>query len=269
MGLFRSTRRATLAGLYDQRPPAVFPPLCKVVLLVGLAVLLGSSTQIALADASNASDVDSTATPLRVVYFHSPSCGECHNVKKAFPAIINRWGSRIHLEQRSIEDIEVFNELFKYEEHYGAKVNSPPVIFVGSWYLKGSKDILGRLDSVIAEELSKGSVTFAPPKPDSEEASAVKEVAYSAVLERFQHFKVGAVVVACKRRRKNVARGGRCKSVALWPLFCWIAYFGKCFPILHRPDRSNRSVHEHGTMDRDPPRGIDRWAFQKASLPSI
>lgn len=73
----------------------------------------------------------------------------------------------------------------------------------------------------------------------------------------------------CKWRRKNVAPGGRRKSVALWPLFCWIAYSGKTFPLLHRSDRSNRSVHEHEAMDKDPPRCIGRWAFQKASLPSI
>ena len=73
----------------------------------------------------------------------------------------------------------------------------------------------------------------------------------------------------CKWRRKNVAPVGRRKSVALWPLFCWIAYSGKHFPLLHRSDRSNRSVHGHGTQDRDPPRGIGRWAFQKASLPPI
>jgi transposase InsO family protein len=88
------------------------------------------------------------------------------------------------------------------------------------------------------------------------------------LLERF-HRTLKAEEVYCKRRRKNVARGGRRKSVALWPLFCWIAYFGKNFPILHRPDRSNRSVHEYGRLDRDPPGGIGQWAFQKASLPSI
>jgi len=77
------------------------------------------------------------------------------------------------------------------------------------------------------------------------------------------------IKTCCKWRRENVAPGGRRRSVTLWTLFCWIEYSGKSFPTLHRSDRSNRSVHEHEAMDRDPPRGIGRWAFQKASLPSI
>ena len=110
-------------------------PMAK--LIIGLAVLLTSSSGAALAEAQNrtgaALGCDATLTsvePLRIVYFHSPSCHECQGVKNFLPQITSRWGDHISLEMRSVDDVNVFDELFKHEKHYSATVASPPAIFV-------------------------------------------------------------------------------------------------------------------------------------------
>jgi len=50
--------------------------------------------------------------PLRVVYFYSLSCHECKRVKNYLLQIASRWGDRIALEFRSVDDIDVFNDSF-------------------------------------------------------------------------------------------------------------------------------------------------------------
>ncbi len=134
--------------------------------------------------------------PLQVVFFHSPTCEECHKVERFLPGEERRWGSQIRIETKNIENMEVFNELFLYEKHYGVQVNAPPVIFVGGRYLAGAKDIISRLDEVIAQELAAGSVTFAPSTPAGEEPSTSKEAVPFEILSRFESFSVGAIIIA-------------------------------------------------------------------------
>ena len=147
---------------------------CRLCLFAAVALLTLCSAGPAFAETASPSDAlgpgnvtgaaDSpTAAPLRVVYFHSPTCDDCREVKRALPGILRRWGSKIRLVPRTIEDIDVFNELFLYEQHYGAKVDAPPVVFAGSQYLCGATAIINRFDNVIAGELAKGSAIFSPP----------------------------------------------------------------------------------------------------------
>jgi len=170
----KGTSPAVNHGLSEALSPAP-----TVGLFLVLAVLAACSAGVALADAPDHSGAvltnaaNSTAVELlRIVYFHSPSCHDCLEVKRALPGILRQWGSQIRLERRSVEDMAVFNELFKYEEHYGVQVGAPPVVFVGSQYLVGPKAIVGQLDRVIAEELAKGTATFIPPTAQIDKAVA-------------------------------------------------------------------------------------------------
>jgi len=173
-------------------------------LIIGLTVLLASSSKVVLATDSNHPGADSArpanstkATPLRVVYFHSPSCHECREVKKFLPQVTSLWGNRIAIEMRNVEDINIFNELLQYEKHYKATVAAPPAIFVGDKALVGDQVTLKRLDAAISDSLANGIVTFSP-KPASPEkvALAQQEAVPSEILRRFESFGPGAVAVA-------------------------------------------------------------------------
>jgi len=135
--------------------------------------------------------------PLRVVFFFSPSCHECQKVKDFLPRVAERWGSRIALQFRTVDDINVFNELFKYEKHYKVTVAAPPAIFVGDKALVGDGVIIAQLDTAIDDALARRVSTFTPTKdltkaPAPTDNSAVP----SEIQTRFESFGPGAVAVA-------------------------------------------------------------------------
>jgi len=134
-------------------------------------------------------------SPLRLVCFHSPSCHECQRVKGFLPQMTSRWGDRVALELHSVDDIDVFNELLKYEEHYGVTVAAPPAIFVGDKALVGDDVIMQQLGTAIEDALARQTATFKPDADFSEEAAAAQAVP-SEVLSRFESFAPGAVAIA-------------------------------------------------------------------------
>ena len=134
---------------------------------------------------------------LRVVYFHSPSCNECKRVKGFLPQVTERWGSRIALELRGVDDVNVFNELFKYEKHYGATVAAPPAIFVGDKALVGDDVIMKQLDAAIEDSLTRQIATFSPDVVADDTAAVPQAQAVpNEVLRRFESFGPGAVAIA-------------------------------------------------------------------------
>ena len=168
------------------------------IFVASLATL--TPTTNALGDAS-ASDVSKSTRasnpPLRLVYFHSPSCNECKRVKSFLPKVTERWGNRIALELRSVHDINVFNELLKYEKHYKATVAAPPAIFVGDRALVGDGVIVKQLNTAIEDALARQVATFRPvATSDGETAVGQEKAVPSEILRRFQSFGPGAVAVA-------------------------------------------------------------------------
>jgi len=163
-----------------------------LAMLVSFSILLMFANN-SYADSSSATE--NRIEPLRIVYFHSPTCNDCREVKQALPGIISKWDSQIKLEQKSIEDMEAFNELLIYEEHYGVEVNAPPVIFAGKQCLKGTRNIINRLDQVIAEELSSGAETFTTLKNETTATVTTQNVP-SNILSRFEGFRIGTVAIA-------------------------------------------------------------------------
>jgi len=145
--------------------------------------------------ASEGLSPSASAEPLRVVLFYSPSCTSCEPVlRRALPAAVRQWGSRIAVEKHNIDDIEVYRELLKYEQHYDSDENEATKVFLGSRYLSGAKDIGAHLQATIAEELQKGSTTFSvePQRGPAASAGKVPE----EIRQRFLSFKVGSIGIA-------------------------------------------------------------------------
>jgi hypothetical protein len=94
---------------------------------------------------------------LRIVFFHSLTCNECQKVERMLGRILGPWGGRARVEWRSTGDIQVFRELLLYDEHYGVRTRSPPVMFVGRRHLEGEKRIYRDLARVVREELAAGA----------------------------------------------------------------------------------------------------------------
>ena len=144
-----------------------------------------------------ATDTMVGAAPLRLVFFHSPSCNECKRVKDFLPQVTGRWGDRIALELRSVDDINVFNELFKYEKHYAATVAAPPAIFVGDKALVGDDVIIKQLNAAIENALAHRVATFNPDAASGDRvAVAQAEAVPSEILSRFESFGPSAVAIA-------------------------------------------------------------------------
>jgi len=129
---------------------------------------------------------------LRVVAMYSPTCAGCDRMEKALEGSERRWGSRVWIDRRLLDDVANFRDLLVYEDHYGSTESAAPKFFIGGQYLAGVKDITDRLDQVIECELARGSVTFFPDAPSARPAGGLP----SEILARFQGFSVGAVAVA-------------------------------------------------------------------------
>jgi hypothetical protein len=151
---------------------------------------------IATSRGAGAGDTPAPAgKPLDVVFFFSPTCHECQKVKQVLPAILQRWGSRLAVQMRNIEDMQLFSQLLEYEKFYKVQVAAPPAIFVGGQALVGESQIIARLDAAIAEETARGSATFMPGAPTQAPAAGADNMP-TEILTRFEGFSVGAVAVA-------------------------------------------------------------------------
>jgi len=173
-------------------------PLPAALLLAPLALL--SATNLALGDDSPSSPSAISAagtSPLRVVYFHSASCHECRGVKEFLPQVTRRWGNRVTVELRSVDAVGAFEELLRYEKHYGATVAAPPAIFVGDQALVGDEAITGQLSTAVEDALTRQVKTFNPESGASEQqAEARPDGVPNEILRRFESFGPGAVAVA-------------------------------------------------------------------------
>lgn len=141
-------------------------------------------------------EIEEIISPLRVVFFYSPSCGSCDEEKEALASITEIWADYISVEEKKVETVKVFEELILYEKHYEVKIDEPAVVFVGDQYLAGRKAILSQLEDIVAQEFAKGSVTFTQPNIDSENQSNNEEKLPSVIMNRFQSLTVGAVAIA-------------------------------------------------------------------------
>jgi hypothetical protein len=154
--------------------------------------------------------------------FYSPICPDCEPEIEALAAGERRWGPLIRVERRHLNNSEGFREFLVYEEHYGSKQNEIPKVFVGRQCLAGSKMIVNGLDEAIRQELAKGSVTFAPPRPEPAGPQRPPGGVPQEILARFRGFSVGAVVLA------GLVDGiNPCAFTTIVFLLSMLAYLGK------------------------------------------
>ncbi|MCE5327804.1 MAG: hypothetical protein LLG01_15465 [Planctomycetaceae bacterium] len=163
-------------------------------------VLLACAAMLAVARTARAGD----APPLRVVFFLSPTCEHCMKVKRHLPEILQRYGSRVVVEERDLAQTVLWGELMMYQDQYKVRVPAPPAIFVGRRALVGEEEILKSIDAAIEQALDRGEMTFQPgaataaaSAPASQGASVPATAAASqAMLERFKSLGIGAIVAA-------------------------------------------------------------------------
>ncbi|MFW5733375.1 MAG: cytochrome c biogenesis protein [Planctomycetota bacterium] len=157
--------------------------------------------------------------PLRVVAFYSSTCRNCEKAKSALRRSRARFGDRVEIIHRDVKDVDLFAEMFRYEDHYGGQAQSPPKVYVGEQYLEGYPAIGSRLVAVIGEELAKGSVTYVPP---AETATSDEDDVPDVVLERFRQFGPAAVALAGLLDGVNP-----CAFTTIVFLLSMLAYLGK------------------------------------------
>ncbi len=133
----------------------------KRVLLFGLVVffLLGGAISLLAAN-----DADSKER-LHILLFYSKRCGACMKVEnEILPPILKKYGDRIDLVQKEINEKGVMEELTLYNSRA-----SVPTMVVGGKIFVGSDEIAENLENII-EEFIAGKLavnSVAPPTDDN------------------------------------------------------------------------------------------------------
>jgi len=157
-------------------------------------VVHGGAAPAPAAEAAETSP--SPGGPLRVFLFQSATCPDCRRTQEALKKAKAKFGDRIGvLWENFDDDPDAFRRLFLFEEHYGVKADEqPPTLFVGDIYINGTDAIEKTLHDVIAAELQAGHATFVLPA-EGAESGETAEKADAGLLERFEQFSVGAVLI--------------------------------------------------------------------------
>ena len=108
--------------------------------------------------------------PLKLVYFYSPTCGQCAKAAPTVDAMEKKYPDRVTVERHSIATNVGLELLFAYEDRHGSREPSPPKVFVADTYLHGAEAIQERLGAVVAGELRRRAAARAE-KDDPDDAS--------------------------------------------------------------------------------------------------
>ncbi|MFH1075195.1 MAG: hypothetical protein V1752_08920 [Candidatus Firestonebacteria bacterium] len=108
------------------------------------------------------------AEKAKLIFFHSPSCKKCLEVKKEFiPGIEKEFKDSIDIEYRDINDTEnykFFLGLLK-KHGFGMKISVPSAYFNGRFFI-GSNEIVANLKSYLAQSLNGARGLAAFPEID-------------------------------------------------------------------------------------------------------
>ncbi|MFH1199019.1 MAG: cytochrome c biogenesis protein CcdA [Candidatus Omnitrophota bacterium] len=89
----------------------------------------------------------------RLIYFYSPSCHKCAEVKlNLIPQIEEEFKGRLNIEYRDISDIENYKLLLGFQDKYKIKAsNSPPIFYVEGQFLNVDNSVNGALRVLLAK----------------------------------------------------------------------------------------------------------------------
>jgi len=78
----------------------------------------GLSSLCLFAGLFSADAATESAPPLRVVLFYSSTCHGCQQVlSEVLPAILQRYGPFVEVEEHKIDELAVYDDLLGYERH--------------------------------------------------------------------------------------------------------------------------------------------------------
>ncbi|MFB3891839.1 MAG: hypothetical protein ACE15C_07430 [Phycisphaerae bacterium] len=139
---------------------------CAAIAILWMCPAAWGDAPPATAGASAPGAASSAATPasapaaLEVTYFYSPTCVKCREAVKTVEAVALKYGPRIRLVKRSIDDPENVELLLAMEQQSGSSPSPPPKIFVNAQCLQGLEAIQQRLDSTVQAQLAAAVVAL-------------------------------------------------------------------------------------------------------------
>ena len=127
---------------------------------------------------------------VKVLFFYTVGCPGCREIREElFPSLRKKFTSQIAIIEYDIAEIENYKKLMAIEETLHIRSNAPVSLFIGQKALLGSKEILGKTETVIAQAIMN------PLTPASPARGEVK-VGADKIQERFMSFSVLAVIGA-------------------------------------------------------------------------
>ena len=141
--------------------------------------------------AVSAATVRKRLAPLAVLWFYSEGCAFCEDTKRLLKEVSQKYERNVAVSRHEISSLENYEKLIVLEEKFGVKGNDPMVLFVGDTFLSGHRDILAKLDVIVADQLAKGAPNLA--------ASFLSPGGLGSgelVRRRFSSFSILAVVLA-------------------------------------------------------------------------
>lgn len=108
--------------------------------------------------------IEASSDALVVLFFHSPGCQSCRNVKDyTLPYLLETWGDRIAIRTINIDDAEGFGQLLAVRDHYGVDDTRSPFLFaVGNEAFGGEEGLAKRLDRAIQDAVEGDLTTWVP-----------------------------------------------------------------------------------------------------------
>ena len=134
--------------------------------------------------------------PLPVMFFYSPGCHYCEEIKNKFlPEIRKKYAGKVEIKEYDISKKENYEVLVRLEEKYGVKQSAPMEIFVGDQYLLGRKEIKEKLESIILNATSRLS-QIARQKQSLMNQVTTQVDTKGKIVERFKSFGLLAIIIA-------------------------------------------------------------------------
>lgn len=137
-----------------------------------------------------------TGGRLPVLFFYSPGCYQCEEIKDDFfPLIKKKYGETIEIKEYDISKKENYEILVELEEKYKVRQSAPMEVFVGDQYLLGSKEIRNKLELIISKILT-GREKPAPTLPAISGNIPMRAETENKIVQRFKSFGPLAIILA-------------------------------------------------------------------------
>lgn len=130
------------------------------------------------------------ASRVRIIYFYSNYCEQCHYIKDDFlPSLLQKYPDLIKVEYLEFSENNNFELLLDLEKQSGKKINkTPPLIYIGDTFLEGASKIQTFLEDTILRQLDLEHNENNPPVKSERKTSSLE------IVEQFKSLGVATVI---------------------------------------------------------------------------